>query len=199
MSLFIGILISFGGAALLWFAAIRPALKKREVEASAERGVGDMPPCKETCDIHGKVGDPIRYDCGHDDAPEFRIDLWGEPMFHKKPDVGKLSCSDCLLKEVLKDCIRCASCGYAIMPGDPISLCVDDGSGKKAWRTVFDGNLALCLRWDCDAAPGFCGHWTGKGIKPAFPDGRGMIAHTFETGEPTHVEIGPLGGDKESP
>ena len=187
---FAWILIAFAGAALLWFLAIRPALKKRAREASYARGVGDMPPCKETCDIHGKLGAVIRYDCGHDDAEEFRIDLWGEPKFHKKPEYGALLCSDCMLKDVLAASLRCGSCGYAILPGDQISLCVDDGSGRDAWRTVFDGNLALCLRWACDAGPGYCGTWTGKGIRPAFPDGGNVISRAFNTGKTVVVNDG---------
>ncbi|HTK60397.1 MAG TPA: hypothetical protein VL283_04335 [Candidatus Baltobacteraceae bacterium] len=187
---FAWVLIAFAGAALLWFFAIRPALKKRALEASYARGVGGMPPCKESCDIHGKAGAVVRYECGHDDAEEFHIDLWGEPKFHKKPIGTPLLCSACTLKEVLAVSLRCGCCGYAILPGDQISLCVDDGSGKKEWRTVFDGNLALCLRWACDAGPGFCGIWTGKGIRPAFADGRGMIAHAFESGKTVIVNDG---------
>lgn len=184
------ILAPLAAAAGLWFLAIRPALKKRAREAAYARGVGGMPPCKETCDIHGKLGAVIRYECGHDDHEEFRIDLWGEPKFHKRPIVDPKACSACMLKDVLAVSLRCGSCGYAILPGDQISLCVDDGSGRDAWRTVFDGNLALCLRWACDAGPGYCGTWTGKGIKPAFPEGRNYISHVYESGKPVIVNDG---------
>lgn len=181
------ILLSFGGAAALWFFAVRPALAKRLQGGQAlELDDGRMPPCKETCDIHREAGEPVRYDCGHDDAPEFRISMWGEPRLRRTTGGPTRYCGDCLLKAALATSIRCGGCGYAIMEGDPISLCVDDGSGKPEWRTVRDGQLALCLRVSCDAMPGFCGHWAGDGIRWAF-EGRTMIGHVFETGEPVAV------------
>ena len=129
----IGLLILGGGLVLIGaFKLVSSRLRRKIARLEDEKA--DAPSsCKETCDIHGKVGDPIRYDCGHDDAPEFKIDLWGEPKFHKKPAVGKLLCSECLLKEALSVSIRCGGCGLAIMPGDPISLCVDDFDvGRRA-------------------------------------------------------------------
>ena len=52
----IGLLIIGGSLALIaamrWYGKRRLKLAARETET---RGVGDMPPCKETCDIHGKA------------------------------------------------------------------------------------------------------------------------------------------------
>lgn len=149
--------------------------------------------CKETCDIHDKLGEAIRYDCGHEDAPEFRIDLYGEPAIHKKPGKGAMLCSDCLLAKIKQTSRRCGACGFAIMPGDPVALRVDDERiGRKEWKTLYGDQLLVCLRYDCDNGPGYCGHWLGDGIKPAYPDGGNMISQVFKTGEPMFTEIGPL-------
>jgi len=174
----------------------KPWLRKNRLK-KAEAGTATDAVVKETCDIYGKTGAVIRYDCGHDDAEEFRIDLYGEPAIHKKPKVGRLLCSDCLLAKVLSVSRRCGACGFAIMPGHPVALCVDDRRiGKKAWKTVRDGQLLVCLRWECDNGPGFCGHWTGDGIKPAFPNGGNVISQVFNSGEAMGVEIGPLEPDE---
>lgn len=202
MSILIWSVIAFAGAAGLWFFAIRPGLPRfRKCMEGGQAGLIDEPgvTCTETCEIHSKLGDLIAYDCGHHDAPEFCLDLFGETRIHKKPGPLKLLCSECMLKKLVPDTIRCGSCGFSIMPGDPISLCVDEPKiGNKAWKTVFDGQLALCLRWECGAGPGYCGHWTGKGIKPAFADGGNQISQAFKTGEQVYTEIGPL-DDSEPP
>lgn len=169
-----------------WFAR---KLNVKE-EAPSEHGKISV---KETCEIHSKLGDLIEYDCGHHDAPEFRIDFYGEPLIHKKPDKGKLFCSDCLLAELLKVTRRCGACGFIIKPGDPVALCVDDKRiGKKEWKTLYDDNLLVCLRWECGNSPGYCGHWMGDGIKPAFADGGNHISQVFKTGQPLYTEIGPI-------
>lgn len=190
-------LVVFGAvfAAIGAFAihtAYRLAFPKKSVQRDA-KGPDGPAACKETCDIHGKDGEPIRYDCGHEDAPEYRIDLYGEPCIHKRPGKGTKLCSACLLAELLKVVRRCGACGFAIKPGDPVALCVDDKRiGKKEWKTLYGGNLLVCLRWECDNGPGYCGHWMGDGIKPAYPDGGNMISQVFKTGEPQFTQIGPI-------
>ncbi len=155
-----------------------------------------LPPCKETCDIHGKIGDPIRYECGHDDAPEFKLDLWGEPKLHKRPGVTPMFCSDCALKEILAVSTRCGDCGFAIMPGEPVAVrSPDRGDGVTGYPMNPEGGVIVCVRL-CDHAPGFCGHWTGKGVKPYFPDRGNAISQAFTTGEPAFVQIAPLDSGK---
>lgn len=163
----------------------------RARKGGKEAGCGEDPPaCRESCDIRDKTGRTLRYECGHDDAASYKIDLWGQPMFHKKRGGSRRSCSECLLKEMLAVSIRCGSCGYAIMPGDPVSACVDDPRiGKKEWRTVIDKQLLLCLRVSCDAALGYCGHWTGSGIKPAFPGGCTLAGHVLASAERAAMHI----------
>lgn len=166
--------------------------KKSEAKASEKREDGTYV-LKETCDIYDKRGEPIRYECGHDDAPEYRLDLYGEPCVHKRPGKGTKLCSACLLAGLLKVVRRCGACGFAIKPGDPVALCVDDRRiGKKEWKTYVGKDLLVCLRWECDNGPGYCGHWMGDGIKPAFPDGGNHISQVFKTGEPLFTQIGPI-------
>jgi|SRR5688572_14390254 len=192
MSLFIGILISFGGAALLWFAAIRPALKRRKTEGAEEPPSDGVPQCAETCEIFDKAGTPVRYECGHDDAPAFRIALWGEPSLRKRPEQPPKICSECLLKKVLEDSIRCADCGFAILPGEPVAVRSPERRGGMASYPMNpEGGVIVCVS-RCDHAPGFCGHWMGKGIRPAFPDGGNVMAQAFNSGQPAFVNIGPL-------
>jgi|GEM_PF-6461874 len=196
MWMFIGILISFGGAALLWFAAIRPALKRKKAEDAGEADP-DMPQCTETCEVIGKAGTPVRYECGHDDAPEFRIALWGEPLLRKRPEQPPKICSECLLKKALEDSIRCGDCGFAILPGEPVAVRTAERRGGMACYPVDpDGGVIVCVR-RCDHAPGFCGHWMGKGIRPAFPDGGNVMSQAFNSGKPVFTEIGPLGRKKD--
>jgi hypothetical protein len=153
--------------------------------------------CSETCDIHDKLGESVTYDCGHDDAPEFRLDLYGEPCIHKKPGLRKKACSDCLLAGIMQIARRCGACGFVIMPGDPVALCIDDRKiGKQEWKTLVGDQLLVCLRYDCDNGPGYCGHWTGDAIEPAYADGGNMISQVFKSGEPMLTVIGPLSDAK---
>lgn len=182
-------LIVLAAAAALWSFAVRPALKR----ARASREDDAPAACKETCDIRGKAGKIIRYGCGHDDHRTFAVDLWGEPWKRKLKKHAPTICSDCLLKEALAVSVRCGSCGFAILPGHPVALAVDDDRwGRTEWKKKFGDAVVVCLRWECGNAPGFCGHWTGDGIRPLYPDGGSAISRAFETGEAQFVEIGPL-------
>lgn len=175
------------------FAVFHIVLKRRQDDEQED----DLPECKESCDIHATSGKVVRYECGHDDASSFKINLWGEQIYHRKARGPKRFCSACLLQRARATSIRCGSCGYAIMPGDPVSACVDDPRiGKKEWRTVVDGQLLLCLRRSCDSALGFCGYWTGEGISPAYSDGRTLIGHAFASGKAMVMHI-PMPPDRE--
>lgn len=180
-------------AAGLWFFAIRPRLGK--FLNGGQAGLVDderLPPCTETCEISGKTGAPVRYECGHDDAPEFRIALWGEPTLRKRPEQPPKICSECLLKKVLEDSIRCADCGFAILPGEPVAVRSPERRGGMASYPMNpEGGVIVCIS-RCDHAPGFCGHWMGKGIRPAFPDGGNVMSQAFNSGKPAFVNIGPL-------
>lgn len=192
------VILGIGAAtALCTYLGLRSWMRRKRL-ASAD-AAPDAISVKETCDIRGKTGAVIRYDCGHEDAEEFRIDLWGEPTFHKKPEKGKLLCSDCFLKEVLASTLRCADCGFAILPRHPVAIRrVDKHMGKKAWRTMIGDGAVVCIRL-CDNAPGFCGHWMGNGIRSAFPDGGNMLSQVFNSGKAMVVNIGPLEPDEPPP
>lgn len=184
MHVFIWILIALAGAAGLWFFAVRPALRKTY-----------LPPLDATCEITERGGETVRHECGHVGHQLFKISVWGRPMIEAKQEGSRKFCADCLLVKVREDFIRCAICGEPIWPGQPVALIVDTMAfSRRAWRTIIDEQIVCCMGWDCEAGPGFVGHWTGKDIKSAFRDGRTMIGHVAATGEPTHVAFG---GDKE--
>jgi hypothetical protein len=181
----------------VFLVAFRKDVSKQGTSQESPIGHGLPASCTETCDIYDKLGEPIRYDCGHDDAPEFHLDLYGEPCIHKKPGKGNALCSACLLAKIMPISRRCGACGFAIMPGDPVALRVDDERiGRPEWKTLYGDQLLVCLRYDCDNGPGYCGHWLGDSIKPAYPDGGNLISQVFKTGEPMLTEIGPLEASK---
>jgi len=178
------ILLAVAALAVVWRFVIRPALR-----GSA------LPPDDATCEITERGGDVIRHDCGHDGHKRFKISVWGKPLIEAKQEGPRKFCADCLLSKILKETVRCAICGGAIFPGQPVALVVDDRDFReRKWRRIVDGQVVCCLSGDCDAGFAFVGSWTGDGIKYAFPEGRTMIGHTFATGESTHVQFG---GDKE--
>lgn len=183
------VLAVLAGAAL-WILAHRYALKRRAARRASQEP--DLPTaCRETCDVSDRTGRVVPYACSHDDREGFRIALWGEPRLQKRPEQDPAMCSACMLERIRAVSIRCASCGFSILPGDPVALCLGGVNGRQAWRTIVEGQMVLCLRWDCAAAPGFCGHWTGDRIQPFFPDGGSVISQAFKTGQPQLVDIGP--------
>lgn len=178
----------------LYAFVIRPARRKRLAEASKpdpESGRPMNPNCNlpmplEECVIHSREGKKIDYACGHQDAIEFKLDLYGMPSCRKRKGMEPTYCADCLLAEIKKVSIRCGLCGYDIMPGHEVALYVDDKKHfpHQAWKTLVDGQVVGCMRWDCCPSGGFLsGRWTTQGYKPLFTHGS-IAGEAFATGKP---------------
>lgn len=146
---------------------------------------GNMPTPTETIEITAESTERATYACGHEGAATFEVSFYGEM---KKPAEAYLlkreRCAACMVADARAKVIRCASCGFAICPGDPVALYVDDGQFRKEWSTRVDNNQVMgCLRWDCCPSGGFfAGHWSAGVFKPAF-GGRTAVAQAYATGE----------------
>jgi len=95
-------------------------------------------------------------------------------------------CPDCLTAELRQVTIRCALCGFAIFPGEPVALY---GGPKSSFRGTagtaeHDGQYVGCLRCDCCPSGGFfAGHWDGQRVVPAFAGGGSAAAEAMRTGQ----------------
>lgn len=147
--------------------------KKQELPKSP------LPPPTENFVMVKHDGEPVMYDCGHLYAPRFALDPYGGddyPIDGTLPDKRKL-CGDCALPRLRRVFVRCAMCGHAIPPGDPIVLYDKKDAKNEAWcfpvdmtdgRTLVVGHMG----WECknfQSAPckqGF--YWTGSEVRSQF-------------------------------
>lgn len=152
-----------------------------------------MPPPSDTCTVENKTGQEIEYNCGHRCAKQFTISLFGESL--EPSDAGHAQselCAECLLAKLRPSIIRCALCGFGIMPGDRVAAYADNGKFKKEWKTTIgDGEkkgVIGCMRWECCPSGGFfAGHWMGDHFVSAFAAGC-MVAEVFQAGKSMHVD-----------
>lgn len=99
-------------------------------------------------------------------------------------------CPECWLYFFKKHSIRCAFCGYGIIPGDPVALYDKDSPGIRQEAATFMGESVIgCLLWSCCPTGGlFAGRWTEEGFKPLF--GRGAACQeALDSGRPIYMDI----------
>ena len=132
----------------------------------------------------------VPYQCGHEDWAKFSISLWGEQFTLNRPTsappakawrpsskkrlkkwareqtladkVNRELCSSCVIEFVHQIAIRCARCGYVIMPGMDVTLYLDEGQFNEAWCTFGpDGTSVVgCTRPTCIPHPLYhAGKW----------------------------------------
>jgi len=138
-------------------------------------------------------GEMKDFGCGHRGPKLYDLDLYGQVMRHngKVPD----KCGECLTAELRAASCRCALCGLIIMPGDPVALYGPSSEFKRERVTRVRSGVLGCLRWDCcPSGAFFAGHWTGKGLRPAFPDGVTVVEQVFASGQAAGGEIDGLSG-----
>lgn len=160
-----------------------------------------MPEPTDTCAVVDVSGPEADYECGHRHPERFALNLYGEKI--EMTDEGysaRKFCANCHLAELKKLIIRCAKCGFHIMPGDGVALyCYDKKLFKKSERITFVGEgdekgVIGCMRWDCCPSGGFfAGHWTGDHFQSAFAGGS-AAGEALRTGQ---VVIGNIGGKSE--
>lgn len=122
-----------------------------------------------------------RHACGHRGARKFKLMTYGEET---KWISQKERCPDCFLAYAKELIIRCALCGFPIVPGAPVVLYWHGSDPIRKDATRVDDHVMGCLRWDCCPSGGFfAGHWTGRGFAPAFPGGRTIAEQALATGE----------------
>lgn len=122
-----------------------------------------------------------KYECGHEGPAWFTISLYGDET---KVIKTKKNCHLCLIEEMRRVTIRCASCRLAILPGEAVASYHESSNDlhKDIAKRVGDNYLG-CLRWDCcPSGAFFSGHWNGREFAPAF-GGNTAAAECFETGK----------------
>lgn len=115
----------------------------------------------------GKIEEKvIAEECGHLTPVRRRITAFGETRELKLRDENKnpLYCLRCLEKMV----IRCAWCGRAIFPWDPITLCTPKEDFElPSYAVVYSEDpvqLVGCLRMDCAPTAALrAGFWVPPG------------------------------------
>ena len=148
----ISLIIVLGSIAAVAVAASFAFVKRRRRLAApvidAETGRPMNPNCGlpmplESCEIFDAGQESAVHECGHAGPLDFKIRLWGETLGTFTLKGPKPKCADCLLSEIRKVSIRCALCGYAIMPGDRVALYVDNKKTfpHPAWKTLEDGQV----------------------------------------------------------
>jgi hypothetical protein len=128
-----------------------------------------------------------KYSCGHSGAVWFVMDLFGE---HSKRFKDNPRCPECEIVRWKKHCIKCASCGLIITPGDAVALYHESSPGLlvQTAKKVGDSYIG-CMRWDCCPCGGFfSGYWTENGFKPAFESST-AAGESARTGKITITEI----------
>ena len=125
------------------------------------------------CAVVDREGKIVDHKCGHPDAEQFTIFMFGE-MFGIDPDFLKRRefCGDCHIKRLRSLLIRCAWCGHSIRPKSVVAIFPDDDKYKAEWKTMVDKGgvkgVIVCTRDSC--SPGFhsfSGIWMGDHFKPA--------------------------------
>lgn len=121
------------------------------------------------------------YACGHKGSRKFSISLFGGKL---KTISQKRHCSNCFLNLLKKVAIRCAVCGFGIMPGDGVAVYSAENeflAGVMYTKTENKGVIG-CMRMNCCPTGGFfAGHWTENGFKPAFENGMSAVEKCMAT------------------
>ncbi len=156
-----------------------------EAVASVGGSEEPMPEPTDSCEVIDRSGPMTPYKCGHEDAYSYGLSLYGERIgLNEKFFAERPFCGDCGLAKWTGHMIRCALCGFGIMPGDPVALYAGGAKFRKEIATKVDGQWVGCLRWNCCPSGGFfAGHWTTNGYRPAFEHGS-IVAEVMATGKP---------------
>lgn len=172
------------GAALGWILYIMYSVMTEESDkVIAGKGrVSSLSKSTGTIDVINSADAQKKFDCGHTGPFTFSLSIYGTEF---GPFVGSEECADCVLEEAKEIAIRCALCGDAIVPGDPVALYYQGSPGLRLdIATKVDESAVGCLQMDCCPSGGFfAGHWTEQGFVPAFESGRNMVEESFATGE----------------
>ncbi len=159
--------------------------RRRRLAAPADES-DVLPEPTDVLGVKMREGDLVPYKCGHTAHERFTLDFYGiEAAPTDERLAERADCPDCEIERVRRTSIRCALCGHVILPGEPVALYVDDRKlfKKEAWKTLADGHVVGCMRWDCCPSGGFfSGHWTPQGFRPAFAHGS-AVAEVFATGK----------------
>jgi hypothetical protein len=127
-------------------------------------------------------GEMKDFACGHCGVSLYHMDLYGLVLHSNGKSPEK--CGQCAAEWFRSISCRCALCGLPIMPGDPVALYGPSNKFKRQRVTEVRSGVLGCMRWDCCPSGGFfAGHWTGKGFRPAFPDGQTVVERVFATGQ----------------
>lgn len=170
----------------------RPSRQDKTVDglvvvASTGGNEKPMPEPTDELAVVNRQGKRVHYACGHDDHVMYSHNFFGEVLTLTKKILAKREkCAECMLADVKPHIIRCAACGFAIMPGESVALYADNGKFNPKWaKTVGEGerrNVIGCLRWNCCPSGGFfAGYWTEQGFEPAF-GGESAIAAVLRSG-----------------
>lgn len=180
------------------FSRKQPSQKQSGlVLVASTRKPRPMPTPTDTCTVENKNGEEVEYECGHRHAERFTVNIFGEPITFT--DAGyaiRELCAECFLARLRTGLIRCALCGFPIMPGDPVAVYGNNKKlFKKEWMTTVgegkdeDKGVIGCLRWDCCPSGGFfSGHWMGDHYVPAF-EGGNIADEVFRTGQAVYVDL----------
>lgn len=151
---------------------MRNKKKSGRKEVSVTNQEETMPESTDTFAVTEIRGQEVDYKCGHRQPSQYTFDLYGQKIELSPEGLEQRElCANCDLAELKKITIRCASCGFVIMPGHPVALYVDDPNifKKRDWITKVEQSVIGCLRWGCCPSGGFfAGHWTGEKFQGAF-------------------------------
>lgn len=172
--------------ALASVAAIRHYRRKDGGrDAAAE---GDLPPATAEFGVRTLSDKVVSYGCGHDGPLEYLGIFFGQEMRPTEAALQKREkCPACVIEPLRQEAIHCALCGLAILPGEPVALYAGPKSAfrkEPGWVVKHDGQAVGCLRCDCCPSGGFfAGHWDGRQVVSAFPDGGCAAAECLRTGQ----------------
>lgn len=157
-----------------------------------------MPKPTDTCAVIDASGPETSYECGHRHPEHFAFDFYGEKIeMIDEYYAARKFCANCHLAELKKQIIRCAKCGFVIMPGDSIVLYRYDKrlveSRPEGWvtmiRTGRKKSVLACMRPDCFLSAGFfAGKWAGDHFQSAFVGGS-AAGEVMRTGRAVVVNI----------
>lgn len=148
----------------------------------------------------------VRFGCGHLGHADFAYCFYGEVWVPSDALLARRDqCEDCRLKQLLSRMARCASCGFVILPGQPVLLYPENklfvlhpsrktirrpqGRGLRGWLRRCAGlvrdDVIGCMRPNCFvSAEFFAGTWGNGEFVPAY--GGKTLAETLPT---THEGI----------
>jgi len=115
------------------------------------------------------------YACGHPGYETYYFYVYGERCVPTEAYAdANDTCPFCLLTTVLERHIRCAVCGRAILPGDPVTFYHDDPAFRPEWVTAVGASSEAvigCLREGCCASISYVdGLWDGHAVVNAETD-----------------------------